>query len=55
MDLMIKTNENKKHEIPYPWNHLASPTAKVKAPREEVNGHGLYSTKWKGCRIIYDF
>jgi hypothetical protein len=47
--------ENKKQEIPYPWNQLANPTAKVNAPIDEVSGHGLYSTKWKGCRIIYDF
>lgn len=29
--------------------------AKVRAPREPVSGHGLYSTRWNGCRIIITF
>lgn len=31
--------------IPYPWNQLTSPTASRNAPRAEVSGHGLDSTK----------
>jgi hypothetical protein len=41
--------------IPYPWNQLASPTANRNAPSADVNGHGLNSTKWNGCRSITFF
>lgn len=34
------------------WNHAVRLIAKVRAPIEEVRGHGLISTKWKGCRTI---
>lgn len=51
----MRINERDRHHMPWPWNHLAIPIAKVNAPIEAVNGHGLYSTKWNGCRIIYDF
>lgn len=55
MDAIIRMNEMDRHHVPWPWNHLAIPIAKVNAPIEAVKGHGLYSTKWNGCRIIYDF
>lgn len=37
--------EMKKQYIPWPWNHLAIPTVRAKAPAAAVRGHGLYSTK----------
>jgi hypothetical protein len=37
-----------RHDVPCPWNHLAIPIARVRAPIDDVKGHGLYSTKWKG-------
>lgn len=37
------------------WNHLTSPIVIIIAPTADVRGHGLTSTKWKGCRGIYVF
>ena len=38
--------------MPWLWNHAVRPAVREKAPAAAVSGHGLYSTKWKGCRII---
>ena len=48
IDRIMRMAAKAKHIMPCPWNHLARPIAKVKAPIEEVRGHGLYSTRWKG-------
>ena len=52
--IMIRKNEIDRHRVPWLWNHLAIPIAKVKAPIDAVKGHGLYSTRWNGWRIIYN-
>lgn len=41
--------------MPWPWNQLTNPTASRKAARADVNGQGLKSTKWNGCRGITFF
>jgi len=46
IDRIIRVNDKIKHKVPCPWNHLARPIAKVNAPIDAVNGHGLYSTRW---------
>ena len=51
---MIKI-PNFKTVIPYPWNQAARPEVKARAPKEPVSGHGLGSTRWKGCRTIISF
>jgi len=43
--MIIKDSAISKQIIPCPWNHLANPIAKVKAPIDEVKGHGLNSTR----------
>lgn len=45
IDIIIRIIASMKQDIPYPWNQLARPIARVKAPREDVSGQGLYSTK----------
>lgn len=55
IEIMINKIDARRHQIPYPWNHLAKPTARVNAPIDDVIGQGLSSTRWNGCRIIYDF
>lgn len=54
IDAIIKIADIIRHDVPCPWNHLAIPIARVRAPIDDVKGHGLYSTKWKGWRVIYD-
>ena len=44
-----------KHNVPYPWNHLTRPTARINALSADVSGHGLNSTRWNGCRGITSF
>lgn len=41
-----------KQICPCPWNQHTNPVVKEKAPAADVNGHGLGSTKWNGCRGI---
>jgi hypothetical protein len=55
IDKVVRMIAKIKHDVPYPWNQLARPTAKVNAPKAEVKGQGLNSTKWKGCRGITFF
>lgn len=55
IDRAVTSNATRRQDIPYPWNQLARPTASRNAPRAEVNGHGLNSTKWNGCRGMYVF
>ena len=52
---MIRKIARYRQEAPWPWNHLARPMARESAPIDEVIGHNLSSTRWKGCRTIYDF
>lgn len=55
IDRIITEKDISKHKVPWPWNHLTRPTARRKAPRADVKGHGLNSTRWKGCRGITFF
>lgn len=55
MDRIVKISARTRHLVPYPWNHLTRPTANVKAPKADVRGQGLNSTRWKGCRGITFF
>ena len=31
------------------WNHTTKPEVIMRAPKAAVSGHGLWSTRWKGC------
>lgn len=55
IEIIIRIEATIRQVVPWLWNHLAKPIARVKAPMDEVRGHGLYSTRWKGWRIIYVF
>lgn len=53
--IIVKTTNikpNNKQNKPLLWNQKTKPIAVKKAPKEPVNGQGLASTKWKGCRSI---
>ena len=53
--MVIRTKNKPKSKVikPWLWNQEVKPTVRNIAPREPVKGQGLYSTKWKGFRIIY--
>lgn len=34
------------------WNQEVRPVVSIKAPIAAVKGHGLYSTRWNGCRGV---
>jgi len=55
IDKIITVRAIIRQKIPCPWNHLVRPTPRRKAPNADVSGHGLKSTKWKGCRGMYVF
>lgn len=48
IEITIRIAAKAKHRVPWLWNHLAKPIAKVNAPKDEVRGQGLYSTRWNG-------
>jgi hypothetical protein len=35
----------------YPWKYITPPDVVPKAPIDAANGHGLGSTRWKGCPV----
>lgn len=55
IDILSTTADRIRHVAEWMWNHLTIPTVINSAPSAEVNGHGLISTKWNGCRGILRF
>jgi len=35
------------------WNHFTNPEVRIKAPIDPINGHGLWSTKWKEWFLLF--
>ena len=52
IDSTVTVNPRIKHVNPCPWNQHVSPVVNRNAPSADVNGQGLGSTKWNGCRGI---
>lgn len=55
IDIMIKNVATKRPIVVWRWNHDVNPSARESAPKEAVNGQGLISTRWNGCRTIIIF
>lgn len=43
----IRVNPKRRSKILFWWNHFTIPEVKVRALMAPVNGHGLWSTRWK--------
>lgn len=52
IDIIIRNDAISNIYDEWRWNHDVNPIARVNAPIEAVNGQGLISTRWNGCRII---
>ena len=55
-NIIINNIKNPKHKINPPWVYACiyntPPVTQEKAEKEATNGHGLGSTRWKGCRCV---
>lgn len=55
IDIIIRNVAISKPNLECRWNHDVNPSASDNAPRDAVNGQGLTSTRWNGCRTIIIF
>lgn len=55
IERIITTSPAIMHVVVWMWNHEVNPIVNIIAPTADVRGHGLTSTRWKGCRGIVRF
>ena len=46
LDIKITISPTSISNIVFKWNHFTNPVVIIMAPKDAVNGHGLFSTKW---------
>ena len=50
MEVRVMVSRPKTTRLNLPvWNQTTVPEVSIRAPKAAVSGHGLWSTRWKGC------